>query len=296
MSLVWQFYHACKQSRPFTRMGILASVTLGICTLLLGFTLALLSGSHLVETRLRDATRIAVYLSEETDGALANIIARKVQALEHVSSVTHVAPEKALEQFKRMGSPMADLVDGVDPTWMPHTLDVSPQASATWEDIQHIANEIQKISGVEMVDTGLPDHMHIIASIHAARMTGFIITSIVFGATALLMAIIMRLTMLSRTKELQILRMIGASRFYITMPFIAAGCVWGFSGSCLGIILLWLFRHIDTHIAHQWIGPLWGDFPFDILAQGHAPILIALGVSIGFLGSASVLRMRENQT
>ena len=96
-----------------------------------------------------------------------------------------------------------------------------------------------------------------------------------------------------RKEEIGIMKLIGATDFLVRAPFVVEGIVIGLVGASVPLLLLYVFYDkIVAHVAVEYsmIGSLVDFVSPGILFQGLVPIGLALGVGIGFLGSAWTIR------
>jgi cell division transport system permease protein len=125
--------------------------------------------------------------------------------------------------------------------------------------------------------------------IHIAEYTAVGVASVMLVLAFLLIFNTVRLSAFSRRRETGIMRLVGASNFYIQMPFLLEGAVAGLfggvlaSGVLIGIKAFFIDSIVAPHLTSiQFIG--WGPFVFII------PVLLAAGVLMALIASAFTLR------
>ena len=115
-------------------------------------------------------------------------------------------------------------------------------------------------------------------------------------ATLLIVANTIRLSIYARRDEIDILRLVGASRTYVAAPFLLEGLLEGVAGGLLGLGLLWLGWRGLSPLLRGGLTLLIGDTEPQFLGAAGASWLVAAGGLLGVLGSAAaLLQSRERR-
>jgi cell division transport system permease protein len=104
-----------------------------------------------------------------------------------------------------------------------------------------------------------------------------VITALLVLASLMLVGNTIRLSIYTRRREVEVMRLVGATRWFIRWPFMIEGVVVGFAGGLLAILILWLGK-ITV------VDPLSGDFKL-LAAQDN----IGFPLLVGILFAASIL-------
>lgn len=162
------------------------------------------------------------------------------------------------------------------------------------DDIEKIgttADEIEKIAGVDVVKYGEGMVEQLVGVFDFIRKACFIAVIALIVVTAFLIINTIKITIASRQKEIEIMRLVGASNINIKIPFIFEGLLLGAMGSIIPIILMTygyinLYERTGGYLFTQFITLIKPD-PF--IYWGSLTLLI-IGVLVGMLGSASAVR------
>ena len=274
------------------KVSLLAILTITV-SLFLGGVFLLVSGN--LRERLdqwRDDSRLVVYL--ET-GAGAEAQARVRDLIEQAPSLVRVEtvePDEASARFLRAFPSLGDLLEG----WGEEPLPASFEVLLDWRSLDDAAFEawiapLRADSAVEMVD----DDRDWLAQLEAAVLV-FEGLAVVLGSVLLITAIftissVIRLTAYLYQDEIAVMRMVGATEFFIRGPFYVEGLLQGLAGGVLATTLLAGGHRLFAADASQTL--------FAVLLTGRflPPLqivgLIAAGAAAGLIGAVASLR-REN--
>jgi cell division transport system permease protein len=198
-----------------------------------------------------------------------------------VQTVTFVSKEEALERMKRRAP---DLVRRLPSNPLPDAEEVRPIRG---EDTQRIADSLKPLpAGVEKVTYGQKTAERILDIARLIEILFLVAVIVLLAASTVLIANTIRLSIFSRRREIEVMKLVGASNWFVRGPFMLEGLICGFFGALLAVILLL----VGKEVALPELG--WFDDPdVHAIAFGlNALILIALGLLLGAAGSAVTLR------
>jgi len=114
---------------------------------------------------------------------------------------------------------------------------------------------------------------------------GFLVLAVVF-----IVANTIKLTIFSRKDELELMGLVGASRFFIKAPFLIEGVIQGFSGVCLALLILTGVYALFLHNSDLFFSFNTAVSGLVFLPPPYLAILLAGGATLGFLGSLASLK------
>jgi cell division transport system permease protein len=215
--------------------------------------------------------------------AQINGAANYLRALPEVKSVSFVSKEKALE-IMRDRSP--ELVEAIPSNPLPDAFEVTPRRA---EDVRAISNQIRQahLPGVQKVRDGekVADSILRVAKVVSAF---FLAAVLVLGiASSLLIANTIRLSIFSRRREIEVMKLVGATNWFVRGPFMIEGLLCGLGGSLAAVLLLvagkeLVLPSILGRIEDSGVGAL----PF----WQNAAVIVGVGLVLGALGSGMTLR------
>jgi cell division transport system permease protein len=193
----------------------------------------------------------------------------------------------AEEGLRRMREQRPDLFDTELPyNPLGHAYTVVPRRA---EDTEAIANSLKPLpAGVHRVTFGEEKAKRILKVANVVNSIFLLAGVILLAASTILIANTIRLSIFSRRREIEVMKLVGATNWFVRGPFMLEGLLVGLLGSLLAVILLFLSKEV----ALPSIIPSLSDGP-DVQAiafWANSMILLALGLVLGAAGSGLTLR------
>jgi cell division transport system permease protein len=266
-------------------------ITLGI--ILFSF-IASATFNHTIE-QITDKIDISVYLKDSVDEAQRNALISKLKGVENVKSIEYVSKDEALEEYKKANEDNVDLLLAISQTDnpLPASLRIKPIDVNRIEEIKaFIENpEIKKFQSDETSYSG--DRKEAIDKITGAtrffQRAGFVAV-IVFAIISMLIIFnTIQMAIFNRRDELQIMRLLGASTWYIRGPFIVETVFYGIISAGISVSIgNSLFLVASKTFDASSLGLLDIEFANRYFAQNFWAILtlqLAVGIVIGAVSS-----------
>ncbi len=270
-----------------TAVGV---ATIGICLVLVGsFTLLLRNMEELLD-RFGGDLHVTAYLEPGLSEAERRELVRRAGRVEGVESLRLVSEAEALERFKAGVGGGAAFLDGLDENPLPASLEITLRPEwRSAEGLGRVAARLAPLDGVEDLASGQDWVEGYLRALALLRALGIGLGLILALATLLIVANTIRLAVLARRDELEILKLVGASRSFVSTPFLLEGMLEGAAGGALALlILLGLFRLVLPGF----------EFGLELLLGGVSPRfftapealwLVTGGAGLGLLGSGAAL-------
>jgi len=169
---------------------------------------------------------------------------------------------------------------------LPASFDAVP---ARGEDTEAIAAALKnrKLVAVEEIRWGKGVAKRILAIARAIQVISAIIVVVLLAASTILIANTIRLSIFARRREIEVMKLVGATNWFVRGPFMLEGILTGLAGSLAAVILLFLGREVAIpHIVQVQSDPGVRGLAFTYTAA----LLIGIGLAIGALGSGLTLR------
>jgi len=207
--------------------------------------------------------------------------------LPQVVSVRYESQEEAYSRFRQEFSQNQSFVNSVSKGDIPDSFQVKLRNTQT--DFPIVAQTVDGRDGVDQVvdDSSILDKFYKL--LNGARNAVVIIAIILIIAAILLVANTIRLSAFNRRRETSIMRLVGASNFYVQLPFLVEGIIAGLFGWLVAAGLL-------IGVKSLWLDTLQQYFPFNVqLSTTDLVEVIALAMIIGVVltGATSLLTLRR---
>lgn len=260
----------------FRRAPLLSA--LGVTTI--AFSLFAFGLFGLVTINIRDALRAvedrvelrAFLVDGTTEDALAAAMG-DIGAFPEVREVGYVSPDSALARSREE---LAEFSDVFDASVLPASIEVRlREGSRDPVTVQAVADRIATYPFIDDVRFGL----EWVTKLYAVR-TAAVYTGIGLGIVFALVAVIIigstiRMAVLARSREIEIMRLVGATNGFVRLPFLIEGTLKGMLGGVLAVSM--------AYVAHTAISRMLFETVFFTPAQ--IGLGIAAGAAIGFMGS-----------
>ncbi|HVZ67108.1 MAG TPA: permease-like cell division protein FtsX [Patescibacteria group bacterium] len=162
------------------------------------------------------------------------------------SSVTYVSKEQALKIYKEQNKSDPLLLDLVTSDILPASIEIQALQA---EDLTQLATVVQKAPIVEEVVFQKDIVDTLISWTNAARRVGFAIILILVTVSVLVIITIIGIRITVRREEIEIMRLIGASNWFIRAPFLMEGAFYGLAGSLVGgVSAIGIFYYFEPAI------------------------------------------------
>jgi cell division transport system permease protein len=261
-------------------------LTVVVSLMLVGVSLLIQRSVDNSLQRWKDGVEFIVFMNPDASQEQIGSVGRDLEENPQVRDVRFFDQSQAYEEFKRLYPEQPELVDALAPEQMPPSYRVVP-LSADSGVIKAIGNQFEKKPGVFSVAYAA-DAVDWIRTV-----SNFLRWFSLAGAAVLLFAAVMliwntiRTAMFARRREIEVMKLVGATNWFIRVPFMLEGMVQGLVGAilaCVGVWIgnsLWKTQVIDSaQIAElQGLQVTPGQFQLTCI------FLLAVGAIVGAVGS-----------
>ncbi len=274
-----------------------AAATIGICLLLAGAFALLVANMEAILARFGEELHVVAYLEPQLAQAKLDALMERALAQPGVESVEYVSAEEAAERFRETQPERAVLLDGMEESPLPASLELRLSSEQRSGEVARAVSEwLGALPGVAEIGTGNEWIEGYAQAVALIRSVGFAIGAVLALATLLIVANTIRLSIYARRDEIDILRLVGASRTYVAAPFLLEGLIEGLVGGAMGLVLLWAAARGLAPMLRSGLTLLIGDAEPQFLSASGCAWLVGAGALLGLAGSAAaLLQSRERR-
>jgi cell division transport system permease protein len=225
--------------------------------------------------KIEERVEIRAFIAEKTPVEQIALAASDVAKYPEVQSVDLVTQEQALARARRE---MGEFKDVFEAEFLPASIDVHLKPGyRDPESVHRVADRLKALTFVDDVRFGEEWITQLYRLRNIAGVAG-VALGLAFAAVAvIIIGATIRMAVLARSREISIMRLVGATDGYVRRPFLIEGFIKGILGGALALCLTWLaIRLVGSYLNFQTIF-------FD---QTLAIVGISAGALLGFLGSA----------
>ncbi len=219
---------------------------------------------------------------EEVTTKQKNDVLTMLQGDSRVDSVEYISKAQALEIMKKKEPALANQVPG-NP--LPDSFKVQPKRG---EDVAAIAEGLNPLPpGVEKVNYGKKTANRILRVARVFEVLSALAIVILLAAATILIGNTIRLSIFARRREIEVMKLVGASNWFVRGPFIVEGLLTGVIGAAAAVVLLFLGKEL---VLPATIGRLDSEGVNALAFQYTALLLLGLGLLLGAAGSTITMR------
>lgn len=278
------------QRNAVPSFAALASVL--VTLLVLGVFIPIVQATTGAANEVRDRVLVNVYLKTDAKPADVQRVLALLDRTEHVQRVRYITKAQAYAEAKKT-NPEAYALLGGNP--LPDTLRITPDDP---DNVPQITSALRPATpgggtttidpAVDRVKSAKDNTRKILVATRVVKLTTGLLTVLLVIASILLISNTVRLSVFSRRREIQVMKLVGATDGFIRWPFVLEGVILGALGALLAVLLLAIMK-----IAL--VDPLVDNFellasPDTVSLPALIAILLGTGVLVSAAGSALSLR------
>jgi len=257
----------------------------------IGITLALPAGLYVVIGNLERVSagwdaggQISLFLKRDTSDSEAGKLADRVRRIRGVASVEYISRSEALAEFKKL-SGFGNALNLLDDNPLPPVLTVHPTSAAEPEAVAKLVDQLRGIDAVEFAQLDLDWVRRLHAMLVIAERGVLVLAGLLGLAVLLTIGNTIRLAIMNRRDEIEVMKLMGGTNAFIRRPFLYAGILQGFLGALMAWIIVGLvIWFLDGAISD--LAALYGsDLSIQGLSAADSGVLLALGALLGWIGS-----------
>lgn len=270
-------------AQNFTRnvtMTLTAMGTVAVSIIVLGAFLFAREAFDAVMRNVVGQVVVAAYLKDETTLQQAGVLITQLRADPRMSNVTFISRAQALADLRRRLRGQVNL-DVINKNPLPNTIIVHMKDPA---DVPTVANELRLRPEIALVNYHSETYQKMVRMETVLSAIGIGIIALLLAATALIIYNTIRLTVFARQREINIMQLVGATRWTIRWPFVFEGTLSGLVGAVVGLGVLWVgYRTLAPKVV---VSLPFLPLNLGAVSIGHLAIeLLLAGAIIGMIAS-----------
>ena len=267
-----------------------AVLTVAVSLFLVGGALLIKQGVSRATIQWRGGVELSIFMQPDATPDQAKAVEAELAKMPEVKKTTYVDQDAAYDEFKKMFANEPDMVDSVTPKDLPPSYRVVPRQP---QFVTTIGDRFNKFEGVKKV-VYAKDTVKTLITITDFAQWAFLILAIILGLSAavLLIGTTIRLAIHARQREVAVMKLVGATNWFIRVPFMLEGMVQGVAGAFVAFCTVYAFRNFFSK--------LFADPAFDtplrrLFVTPHEAVITGLvlfvvGAGAGVFGSAFAVR------
>lgn len=274
-------------------MSIASVAVLMSCLVVLGCFAALVVNINVNLDNIAELNEIMVYCEYELDDEAVEKVGKEIDSLELVKKSEHITKDQALEDLKNSSGDHSDIYDDMSGENNPlcESFKVEYAAGTEAAKVYDLESQLRSIEGVRKISSVYQTAKTIDSFKNGVMLVAVWFLVILFVVSIFVIINTIRLAVYSRRHEISVMRYVGATNRFITLPFIFEGVIIGVVAAAIAYFIeMYLYIYIEGKAADsiQIISVL----PFENLAIPLAAGFLAVGIITGVIGS--IVSIRKN--
>lgn len=230
--------HNLRQNWPTQLMTVL---TISLSVLIFSFFLLIYMNLINAGNRLGDELRLIVYLDEEVKPEVQPMYEKKIQDFGEVEKIAFISKAMAFERLSQQLNSEKDVLEDLGSDFLPPSIEVYPKQSLhNLTRLKHFSDYLTTLPGAQKVQYGQSWVERFGYFTELLRTIVILSGFLLIMSTVFMVSYTIRLTVVAKEAELEVLRLVGANNKYIQTPLLIEGILQGIIGSGCGILLLYL--------------------------------------------------------
>ena len=276
--------------------SLAAMLTVLLTALVLGVFIPIVQATTGTANKVRSRVVVNVYLADNITQPQLTALRNRLATTPNVKTVSYISKQQALAELQSQHNGTDEAIQLLGSNPLPATYRVVPKDPGK---VQSIVDSLVKVdptsgkktfamAGVGDVRNREQDTNKILSATSLVKTLTASLAGLLILASIALIANTIRLSIFARRREVEVMKLVGATNWFIRWPFVIEGVVVGFMGGVLAVLLLWIIK--DTLV-----DPLSDKFaliaaPNTIQFPALIAVLLASRVAVSALGSGFTLR------
>lgn len=269
-------------------MTLAAVLTMAVSLAALGGVLIMRQAVNTASLQWRGGVELAIFLQPGVAPNERNAIGHELATAVGVKSYHYVNQQQAYHEFRTIFGGQPDLVNAVTVKDMPPSYRVVPTNAG---DISQLGSQFATQPGVRQVSYAQQEIDALLTQFRRLRLGALIVAALVMGVAVVLIVNTLQLAIFARRREVAVMKLVGATNWFIRIPFMLEGLVHGIAGAVVAFAVTYGVRDtIASFVGNETILGSRQLFVTSHEAIVTGIVLLLIGAVVGMLGSAFAVR------
>jgi cell division transport system permease protein len=264
---------------------VAATMTVLIGMFLLGLFIALFSWVNSWTDHVRKDVLVKVFFVQDANSKQINAVQSKLLTFPETKTAVFISKEAALAKMKEK---YPDLTENLVNNPLPASFEVTPKDA---DQVQALATRLEPLpEGVDKVDYAEKKTERILAVTNVIKYIFLLGSLVLLAASTILIANTIRLSIFSRRREIEVMKLVGASNWFVRGPFMLEGVICGLIGAVVAVVLLVVAKKFALPVIEGRSSTFREDDVHALSFPLVALILVGVSLLVGAAGSGITLR------
>jgi cell division transport system permease protein len=233
-----------------------------------------------------DQIQINTYLDNDVGSDQVEVIMSRIRAIPEVEGLRHISKEQAWNDFQTALGAQSAVLEGLPDDVLPASFEITVKpAYRDPPQVEDLADRLGKINGIAAVEYPQQWVDRLNVFVLAVQWAKWALGGILFIATFFIVGSTVRLALLARKDEIEIMQFVGASEELIRAPFVVEGMLQGIVGAGVSLLGLWLFYSLLEQYLIGQLALFGPKMQLLFLDPASITMILVIGLLLGGLGS-----------
>jgi cell division transport system permease protein len=263
-------------------MTIAAVLTVAVSLALVGGALLLRQGVQNATVQWRGGVELSIFLKPDVTADQSRAVERQLKAMPEVKDVRFISHEAAYEEFKTLFANQQDIVEALEPQDLPPSYRIVPKAA---EQVEVIGEPFDGQPGVLKVVYAEKQIKTLLKVTRGLQLLILVVAVVLLLSAAVLILNTIRMAIFARRREVAVMKLVGATNWFIRVPFMFEGLVQGVAGAgiAFGVVAIGQ-RFAERAAANSDLFQQFSVSGSEVFGTGIFIVLV--GALVGAIGSA----------
>jgi cell division transport system permease protein len=266
--------------------GLASIGTIAFSFVIVGIFLIISRNLGALVSEWKEQFQVTVFLEDGITPEQLTLLKKRIQSERAVKTMTYTSKEEALQSFKQELKGQESLLEGLGENPIPASLQLRiHDVYQTPEALRQFTASLGRLEGVEDVLYGQEWVDRLSAAVRMLRLLGMSVGLALGMASLLIVSNTIRLAVYARAEEIEIMRLVGATKLHVRAPFLLEGMIQGGLGAVAALLLLFGAYRATLWQLQLAPGEIFGMGVGSFLDPHWAVAMLVVGAGVGAFGS-----------
>lgn len=273
--------------------AVAAALAMTLTFFISSIFIILIIGGQLVLNYIEQRPQVIAFFKDDVQETKINDLSEKIKATGLAKELKYVSKEEALAIYRERNKDEPLLLESVSADFLPASIDISVNRAT---DINQVTQLVKNEEIVERVIT--PENLveQLVKWTNTIRVGGLVLVASLVSVSFLIIIMVIGMRIAIRREEISIMSLVGATKWYITRPFIIEGAIYGVVGATIAVFLSYALLLFYSQNIQEFLGPI-QIFPisplfFVYLWVGEALVAAVVGIAGAMIALYRYLKIR----
>lgn len=275
-------------------MTIASIATVAACILIMSFSFCMVNNLQYMLAQLEDDIGIAAFMPNNVTAEQVETVKKEIEAVEHVTEVEYVSPDAALEDLKKELD-ADDILAGLEGENNP----LSNSFNISVDDIKNQQSVLQQLNGLkekgdlENIKDAHSETEVLIKLNTIISIIGIVVIAILVIISVVIIVNTIKISVFTRKTEINIMKYVGATDWFIRWPFIIEGVLIGLIGALIPMLIAWPAYAKSVTMIYDFFPIIQNMVTFRDSTEIFSillPFSLLFGILLGVIGSVTSIR------